>query len=163
MQGLRKQLSKEALGRDLSARLDRTPSLPRSPQRRNINVGFQSRLWLIMQRLIDLNPYDQTSASSRKSAVAHSSRFEVDNIVMEECARGISSFVDRLEGQLKQALADGDQAVVLTRSAGKDRDWVNISSHVGVTTKSSRNYPKSSGCRLKSIERKGTKICSSSN
>ena len=32
---------------------------------------------------------------------------------MDECARGIASTIDRLDGNLKQALADEDQAAVL--------------------------------------------------
>ena len=40
--GLRRQLSKDATGRDRTTRLDRNLSLPRSPQRQNINVSIQS-------------------------------------------------------------------------------------------------------------------------
>ncbi|OCF72444.1 hypothetical protein I204_06823 [Kwoniella mangroviensis CBS 8886] len=96
--GLRKQMTKDTKGKDLVQRLERNTSLPRSPQRRNMN------------RIVDHDPYD--SVSSRHSS---SGRQEIDAIVMDECARGITSIVERVDGHLRQAEMGNNQAMNLAK------------------------------------------------
>ena len=45
---------------------------------------------------------------------------------MDESARGISSTIDRLDGNLKQALADEDQAAVLVGQIIEDSCHVSV-------------------------------------
>nr|XP_031862275.1 uncharacterized protein CI109_002240 [Kwoniella shandongensis]KAA5529347.1 hypothetical protein CI109_002240 [Kwoniella shandongensis] len=106
MSNLRKQMTKDSKGKDLAARLDHNSSLPRSPQRRNIN------------RMAD---YDTThdSISSRQSS---SGRKEIDAIVMDECARGIVSIAERIDAHLKQAEGDSDQAAVLAKRLAQENE-----------------------------------------
>ncbi|ORY29168.1 hypothetical protein BCR39DRAFT_533070 [Naematelia encephala] len=110
MHSLRRQLNKEssAKGRAAAVGLDRNPSLPRSPQKRNIH------------RLTDFDGYENFSVQSRH----HSGKHEIDAIVMEESARGISSMLERLDGNLKATLAEVEQAINLAErkvSNGRDR------------------------------------------
>ncbi|KAK8843437.1 hypothetical protein IAR55_007094 [Kwoniella newhampshirensis] len=56
MSSLRKQMTKDTKGRDLAARLDHNPSLPRSPQRRNINAeGDSDQAMVLARRLTQEN------------------------------------------------------------------------------------------------------------
>ncbi|WRT68908.1 uncharacterized protein IL334_005890 [Kwoniella shivajii] len=82
--GLRKQMTKDAKGKDLVQRLERNSSLPRSPQRRNMN--------------------------------------EIDAIVMDECARGIASVVERVDTHLRHAEASNSQAVNLAKQLATEKD-----------------------------------------
>ncbi|KAK4685638.1 hypothetical protein P7C73_g4506, partial [Tremellales sp. Uapishka_1] len=101
---LRKHVGRESSGKDRAARLERAPSLPRSPQSRNIYRRSE---------LDPRHPLDQLSVSSRHSAASHPGRHEIDAVVMEECARGIASLTEKVEGHLKQAQSNGEQAVAL--------------------------------------------------
>ncbi|OCF31354.1 hypothetical protein I316_06959 [Kwoniella heveanensis BCC8398] len=97
LSGLRKQISKEVKGKDLAQRLERNASLPRSPQRRNIN------------RIADIDRYELVTSSRHATSGKH----EIDAIVMDECARGAASIVDRVEGNLRQASSGCEQAALL--------------------------------------------------
>jgi hypothetical protein len=44
---------------------------------------------------------------------AANSKVDVDNIVLEEAVRGVASLVERLEGQLRSAIGDNQQTLVL--------------------------------------------------
>ncbi|WVQ81448.1 hypothetical protein IAT38_003572 [Cryptococcus sp. DSM 104549] len=94
---LRKQMTKDAKSKNLAPRLDRNGSLPRSPQKRNIH------------RMADQEAYDPYALSRQGS----SGKKEIDTIVMDECARGISSIADRVDGHLRQAEADVGQALAM--------------------------------------------------
>ncbi|KAK6904572.1 hypothetical protein I203_105388 [Kwoniella mangroviensis CBS 8507] len=98
LEGASKKMTKDTKGKDLVQRLERNTSLPRSPQRRNMN------------RIVDHDPYD--SVSSRHSS---SGRQEIDAIVMDECARGITSIVERVDGHLRQAEMGNNQAMNLAK------------------------------------------------
>ncbi|WVF65702.1 hypothetical protein IAT40_000433 [Kwoniella sp. CBS 6097] len=100
LSGLRKQISREAKGKDLAQRLDRNASLPRSPQRRNIN------------RIVDIELCEPVTSRHTSSG-----KHEMDAIVMDECARGIASIVDRVEGHLRQAEGGCSQAALLATQA----------------------------------------------
>ena len=112
-----------------------------------------------MQRFVGFDPYDQSSASSRKSTASHSSKHEVDAVVLDECVRSIMSNIDRLDGQLKEALIDGDQAGVLARSVVEEHSsvWLLCYDRGGLI--SGRNVPRLSYCKLRYTEGKIIKTC----
>ncbi|WWC97695.1 hypothetical protein V866_004579 [Kwoniella sp. B9012] len=105
LEGTSKKMTKDTKGKDLVQRLERNTSLPRSPQRRNMN------------RIVDHDPYD--SVSSRHSS---SGRQEIDAIVMDECARGITSIVERVDGHLRQAEMGNNQAMTLAKRVLLEND-----------------------------------------
>ncbi|WWC91355.1 uncharacterized protein L201_006298 [Kwoniella dendrophila CBS 6074] len=69
------------------------------------------------KRIVDHEAYD--SISSRHSS---SGKQEIDAIVMDECARGITSIVERVDGHLRQAEASSNQATTLARRLISERD-----------------------------------------
>ncbi|WWC64175.1 uncharacterized protein I303_106783 [Kwoniella dejecticola CBS 10117] len=100
----KKQMTKDVRTKDLVHRLERNTSLPRSPQRRNMN------------RLVEHDDYGVAPARSPISG-----RQEVDAIVLDECARGVSSIIERLEGHLRQAEMGNSQAITLAKQLIEDR------------------------------------------
>ncbi|WVR09186.1 hypothetical protein IAU60_006248 [Kwoniella sp. DSM 27419] len=71
------------------------------------------------KRIADHDAFD--SVSSR-----HSGRHEIDTIVMDECARGITSIAERVEANLRQAQADGLQASSLVSRLLAERDQIEL-------------------------------------
>ncbi|RSH95410.1 hypothetical protein EHS25_000497 [Saitozyma podzolica] len=100
---LRKQLSKDVKPR--TPGLDRNASLPRSPQKRHMN------------RLLDLE--GALGVESAPGTPGHSKR-ELDGMIVDDCARGIASVVDKLDAQLKAAQADNEAASVLVMRVAEE-------------------------------------------
>ncbi|WVQ75384.1 hypothetical protein IAR50_005004 [Cryptococcus sp. DSM 104548] len=100
MSSLRKQMVKDTVKskESLSVKMDRQGSLPRSPHKRN------------MSRIADHDINDPSIG--RQSS---QSKKEIDTVVMDECARGIVQIVQRVDGHLRQAEADAEQAAGLAR------------------------------------------------
>ncbi|WWC73238.1 uncharacterized protein I206_107204 [Kwoniella pini CBS 10737] len=122
--GLRKQINKEGKTKDLVQRLDRNTSLPRSPQRRNINVSCSTlSMSLQTQRIVDHENYEHVATRH-----AVSGRQDIDAIVMDECARGITSIVDRVDDHLRQADVANTQAIILAKQLIEEKQQVRNSS-----------------------------------
>lgn len=56
---------------------------------------------------------------------ATNSKIEVDNIVLDEAVRGVASLVERLEGQLKAAIGDNQQATILAEKVAWELQQVS--------------------------------------
>ncbi|WVW79054.1 hypothetical protein I302_101017 [Kwoniella bestiolae CBS 10118] len=69
------------------------------------------------KRIVDHESFD--SISSRQSS---SGRQEIDAIVMDECARGITSIVDRVDGHLRQAEMGNHQAMNMAKQLVLEND-----------------------------------------
>ncbi|OWZ53685.1 hypothetical protein C368_04069 [Cryptococcus neoformans 125.91] len=107
--GLRKQIIRESskAKHSLAVKIERAGSLPRSPQKRHIS------------RMAEQDVYELTPSLSRQSS---QTKKDIEIDVMDECARGIVQIAQRMDGHLRQAEVDAEQAVVLGRRAVAEND-----------------------------------------
>lgn len=66
--------------------------------------------------------YELTPSLSRQSS---QTKKDIEIDVMDECARGIVQIAQRMDGHLRQAEVDAEQAVVLGRRAVAENDEVS--------------------------------------